>query len=205
VAWLGIACGFKATLAMDAGKLFVDASDWYHDWPSSTGSGPVPHSQTLNRRLWALHDYMETSCEGETLWRNIQRGAKLFRDYDVQWRWAAWDGATANYAWASSINAAGLPYLLSATSDWKQLPSTVGAHTVVVVGYNDNDQHIRVALGWGDRFPVKWIPFSELAEVRTDYVHSWTAAKIVPASVATGVEAREAPAHWAYEESPNVG
>jgi hypothetical protein len=67
------------------------------------------------------------------------------------------------------VNKAGQPGLLTAQSVWVPGEPPDG-HAFVIHGWNDNDQHVSICLGWGSAFPDKWIAFSTLSGVNAFFV-----------------------------------
>lgn len=166
--WLVLASSF-ATFDQTTFPLFTDAPDWHLGWETSHGAPPAPASHVLNRRLWDLHDYMGTGCNGTTMGGAIASGSNVFGVYGLNWSWSHYEDVP--YSFVSSINDGGLTYLLSGQSEWN--PHEVEGHSVVAHGFNDNDAHVQVCLGWGQEIPDRWIPYSVLSSPRADYIHSF--------------------------------
>ena len=165
--WTVLAGTWKGAANHGSEKIFSDAPDWQKDWQSSYGGPPPPSSQAVNRRMWAVHAYLGTSCDGITNDSNTLAGSRIFSDYGVNWRWGARGGV--DYAFASSVNKAAQPGLLTAQSVWVPGQPPDG-HGIVTHGWNDNDQHLSICLGWGSSFPDKWIAFSTLSGVNAFFV-----------------------------------
>jgi hypothetical protein len=116
--------------------------------------------------MWAAHGYMVTTCNGYTQGNYVLGGSLIFRDFGVNWVFGWRYGV--DYAFASSVNKAHQPGLITAQSVWQ--PGPPDGHAVVTHGYNDNDQHLSVCLGWGSSWPDKWIAFSLLSGTDAHFV-----------------------------------
>ena len=166
-AWTVLAGTWKGAVNHGSEKIFSDAPDWAKDWASSYGGAPPPASQGVNRRMWAVHKYLQTSCSGNTSDGYTIAGRRIFSDYGVNWNWGSRYGT--DYAFASSINKAAQPGLITAQSVWIPNEPPEG-HGIVTHGWNDNDQHLWICLGWGSSFPDKWIAFSTLSSPNAFFV-----------------------------------
>src|ERR1039457_1798282 len=83
-AWTVLASAWKEIAPKSvADKIFSDAPDWNQDWLSWTP--PPPGSQGVNRRMWAAHGYMVTTCNGYTQGNYVLGGSLIFRDFGVNW------------------------------------------------------------------------------------------------------------------------
>jgi len=165
--WTVLAGSWKGAANHGSELIFSDAPDWEKDWSSSYGGPPLPASKTVNRRMWAVRAYLGTSCNGNTTDTSAIAGSRLFSDYGLNWSWGSRNGV--DYAFASSVNKAGQPGLLTAQSVWVPGEPPDG-HAFVIHGWNDNDQHVSICLGWGSAFPDKWIAFSTLSSVNAFFV-----------------------------------
>lgn len=166
-AWTVLAATWKSAAQWGSEKIFSDAPDWKKDWWYWQNGHPLPMSEVVNRRMWDVHGYMKTECNGNTADYHTIVGSQLFADYGVNWKWGARVGV--DYGFASSINKAGQPGLLTAQSVWNPGEPPEG-HGFVIHGWNDNDQHLFICLGWGGGYPDKWIAFSVLNSVNGFYV-----------------------------------
>lgn len=166
-AWTVLAGTWKGYIADQ--EIFRDALDWYFDWESSYGGPPPPHSKVVNQRMWDVHGYMNTSCGGSTYDASTPAGSRLFYYYGKPWTWGA--RFNVDYGFASSVNKANQPGLLTAQSNWTG--SGIDGHGVVTYGWNDSEQSLYICLGWGAAFWDKWIAFATLSSAGTFFVTSW--------------------------------
>lgn len=158
VAWAMLLSALKRTNISGHNKIWQGNTCWTINWPSHFSTSNPSQCNVVEQTIWKLHTLMETTDNGSTKDSNTIKGKEILKDFGLTWKMLHKDGE--NFAFLQKIIDGNEPFLFDGHGKWGD---DKAGHGVVVYGYKQEGNMMKVSLGWGKAFPDKWMNFDQFS------------------------------------------